>query len=75
MLEPARFLIKDNRTIGGGYNSTAFLFGYYQLFIFLDMDGAPEERKNEIKRKLDRGAPVLVSHYTIIKDLYYKGDF
>ena len=73
MNEPARFLIKDNRTIGEGYKPAAFLFGYYQLFNFLNLED--ETKQEEIKKKLDRGAPVLVSHFTIIKDLFYKGDF
>ena len=69
----ARFYIKDNRIIGGGYKASSFMFGYYQLFNFLNLED--ESKQEEIIKKLDRGVPVGVSHYTIIKDLFYKGGF
>lgn len=72
-LEPARFLISDNRIIGDGYNAVSFMFGFFQLFNFLEKEEKlNEEQKERITQKLNRGAPVLVSHYIIIKDLFYK---
>ena len=74
MLKPARFLIRDNKK-GGGYKAVAFFFGFFQLFNYLELEEMPEEEKQRVITKLNRGAPVIVSHYSIIKDLFYKGDF
>ena len=71
MLEPARFLIRDNRK-GGDYKSVAFLFGFFQLFNYLKLEEIPEEEKARVIAKLNRGAPVIISHYSVIKDLFYK---
>ena len=74
-LAPARFLIRDNRQPSNAWQDVRFLFGFWQLFIFLNLEDLPEEQKERAKKSLNNGAPAMISHYTIIKDLFYKGDF
>lgn len=74
-LEPARFLIRDNRSASNSWDDVRFMFGFWQLFIFLDLEELPDDQKQRAIKSLNNGAPAMISHYTIVKDLFYKGDF